>query len=125
MMKGRETFMPFAPSVLAGEAPEYFLGIGSTTMTLTVQTRPEMATKVPAIVHADSSARVQLVDADGSPFSSLIQQFRVNTGIPMLLNTSLNLAGKPIAETPRDCSDIFLRSDLDCLFLDGTLVIKR
>jgi predicted NodU family carbamoyl transferase len=125
VMKGRDSFMPFAPSILASEASGYFVGTGSTTMTLTVQTKPEVLASVPAIAHADGSARAQMVDLDGSPFASLIKRFQLNTGVPMLLNTSFNLAGEPMAETPIDCASIFLRSDLDCLFLDGTLVIRR
>jgi carbamoyltransferase len=125
MLKGRDSFMPFAPSVLRSEAKDYFVGRGSKTMTLTVQARPATIEGVPAIVHVDGSARIQVVDEDDSPFSILIQQFRKMTRIPMVLNTSLNLAGEPIAETPQDAASIFLRSDLDCLFLDGTLVMKR
>jgi carbamoyltransferase len=125
LLKERDTFMPFAPSILATEASTYFVGTGSATMTLTVQTRPEICTRVPAVVHADGSARVQLVQMNDSAFQLLIQRFYIETGVPMLLNTSLNLAGDPIAETPYDCASMFLRSDLDCLFLDGTLVVKR
>src|SRR5205814_6590990 len=78
---------------------------------------------IPAVTHADGSARVQAVRADTNPgFHRLIGRFGEATGVPVLLNTSFNLRGEPIVNTPRDALSTFRRSGLDLLVLENFLV---
>jgi carbamoyltransferase len=124
-MKDKESFMPFAPSVLDDQAGDYFVGVGSRTMTVAVQATTLARQRVPAVVHADGTARVQMVAASDGAFRRLIEEFASITDVPMVLNTSLNLAGEPIVESPLDAIDILLRSDIDALYLDGNIIAKR
>ena len=103
-IKRREWFRPYAPSVLAEHADEYFEMLGpSPYMLLAVNTRPEVRDKVPGIVHVDGSARVQTVERDVEPlYHRLISRFHEVTGVPLVLDTSFNGYGEPMVETPQD-----------------------
>ncbi len=131
-IKFREPFRPFAPSVLKERAADYFdLNAGSEPwsperfMLATCQVHPEMTAAIPAIVHADGSARVHLVDSDVNPaFAGLIKAFDQATGVPMLLNTSFNLRGEPIVNSPADAIRTFVWCGMDHLVLGRHLISK-
>jgi len=132
-IKFREPFRPFAPSVLADRAEEYFeiegpLGeMSPESFMLSISpVRPEMRSKIPAVTHVDGSARVHLVYRNANPmFYDLISRIADFTGIPIVLNTSFNLNGKPIANTPTDAIETFLWCDLDALVLGNWLFDDR
>jgi len=127
-VKHRESFRPFAPAVLAREAAAWFdLGPApeSPFMLRVVPTLPERHTTVPAIVHVDGSARVQTVAEDGGPLHRLLEAFFARTGVPLLLNTSFNVAGEPIVETPADALRCFAGTGIDAVALGGRLVVRR
>jgi carbamoyltransferase len=123
-VKKREAFRPFAPAVLAERASDHFdLDGPSPYMLETCQVRSEL--DLPAITHVDGSARPQTVDAERNPrFHRLLERFERLTGCPVLLNTSLNLRGEPIACTPVDAISCFVRSGMDCIVLED-LVLDR
>ncbi len=125
-IKKREAFRPFAPTVLAERAAEWFAGVTpSPYMSLTVAARPERAAQIPAVVHVDGSARIQTLGGDENPrYRRLIEAFERRTGLPMVLNTSFNIRGEPLVESPADALRAFLDSDLDLLVLEDTLVRK-
>ena len=79
---------------------------------------------VPAVTHVDGTSRIQTVDESCGSFFKLIESFRNLTGVPMVLNTSLNGPGEPIVETPDDALAIFLSGGLDVLYLDGIRVVR-
>ena len=124
-IKKRESFRPFAPSVLAEEASQWFEADGdSPFMSRVVPVRPSRRARVPAITHVDGSARPQTVDASVHPrFHALISAFRDLTGVPMLLNTSFN-ENEPIVRTPEEAVDCFARTNMDLLVL-GDFVVQR
>jgi carbamoyltransferase len=123
-VKYREAFRPFAPSVLAERASDYFELEGDSPFMLRVAAvkRPD---EIPAVTHVDGTGRVQTVTSANGRFRELLQAFERVTGVPALLNTSFNLAGEPIVETPADAIHCFLNSDIDLLVLGGYLVEKR
>ena len=124
-IKFREEFRPFAPAVLAGRAGEFFdLHHPSPYMLLTAPVRPGPG--LPAVTHADGSARVQTVDPGTHPeFHALLSAFAERTGCPVLLNTSFNLRDEPIVCSPADAYDCFMRSGLDALVLESWLVERE
>jgi carbamoyltransferase len=119
-VKFRESFRPFAPSVLREFAAEVFeLSIESPYMLIVAPIREAWRERVPAVAHVDGTARIHTVDSDTDPlFYRLIEEFGRVTGIPLLLNTSLNLRGMPIAESPLDALQCFLFTELDCLYME-------
>ncbi len=126
-VKHRQAFRPFAPAVLAEHAAAWFEGVKESPFMLEAHpVRPERRALVPAIVHVDGTARVQTVHADRMPrFHALLRAFHERTGVPMLLNTSFNLRGEPIVESPIDAVRTFLSTDLDVLVLDEDMIEKR
>ena len=120
-------FRPYAPSVLAEHADEYFEMRGpSPYMLLALNTRPEMSDKVPGIVHADGSARVQTVERDVEPlYHRLIAKFHEITGVPLVLNTSFNGYGEPMVETPDDAVRAMHSMGLDALAIGDYLVWRE
>lgn len=125
-VKFRESWRPFAPSVLADTVAEWFEpAISSPYMLMSVDVRPDRRATVPAITHVDGSARVQTVTPEhNAPYHQLIDSFRKRTGVPMVLNTSLNIKGEPIARTANDAIRCFLHSDLDVLVLGHVVMWK-
>jgi len=125
-VKHREPFRPFAPSVLAPAASEYFDGIGASPyMLLVAPVRPERRATVPAITHVDGTARVQTVSRETNPlYYRLIEAFARRTGVPVLLNTSFNVRGEPIVCTPEDAIRCFRGTQMDHLAL-GDLVLSK
>lgn len=126
-VKRREPWRPFAPSVLAERAGEFFeLSGESPFMLVACPVRDERQAEVPAITHCDGSARVQTVAADIQPeYHRLISEFATLTGLPLVLNTSLNLKGQPIVETPDQALACLLETEIDALAMDGFLVRQR
>jgi carbamoyltransferase len=121
--KGRESFRPFAPAILAEKAGEWFAQGGASPYMLQVwRFREDKAKLVPAVVHNDGTGRVQTVH--GGRFRQLIEAFEKLSGIPMILNTSFNFAGEPIVETPEDAIRTFQKANLDALIL-GDFLIRR
>lgn len=126
-VKHREGFRPFAPAVLEEEAAEWFeLDGRSAYMLRVVAACAGKADRIAATVHVDGTARVQTVSRAENPgFYDIIRAFRAITGIPVVLNTSFNIANKPIVETPRDAVECFAGTDIDVLALGSVLVSKR
>jgi carbamoyltransferase len=126
-VKHRQAFRPFAPIVLAERMKDIFEGDeDSPFMLIAKPVRPEWRDKIPAIVHVDGSARVQTVREDQNPaLYRLLKEFEALTGVPVLLNTSFNVKGEPIVETPRDAMACFLQTGIDHLILHDTLVSKN
>ena len=126
-VKFRESFRPFTPSVLAERSADYFqLNIESPFMLLAAYIEPGTEEKVPAITHVDHTARVQTVTRDvNERYYDLIKIFGEMTGVPMVLDTSFNVAGEPIVETPEDAIRCFLSTDIDVLCIDRFLITKN
>lgn len=127
VVKRRETFRPFAPSVLGEHAHEWFeecLSDSSPFMSMTKQCTN--CAGVRSVVHVDGTSRLQTVTKDANPeYHEMISHFRDLTGIPMVLNTSFNVAGEPIVESPYDALRTFLGTDgIDMLVFPGLVVEK-
>lgn len=126
-IKYREEFRPFAPSVLSEEADGYFRTDGQDFpyMNFTLDVVPKKADEIASVVHVDGTARVQTVrSSDNELYYDLIRQYRDLTGTPAILNTSFNLKGQPIVETPRDALMTFFGCGLDALVL-GNYVVRK
>jgi carbamoyltransferase len=124
-VKGREQFRPVAPMVLAEHAAEIFDGgpIPSPYMLFVHRVRPDWIPRIPAVVHVDGTARIQTVDRRSQPrLAGTIEAFRARTGLPVLVNTSLNTAGRPMVNDPRDALELFGSSPVDALVLGPHLV---
>jgi carbamoyltransferase len=126
VVKFREAWRPFAPSVVEEAAGEYFDGcVDAPYMIVTFDVRPEKRPVIPAVTHADNTARVQTVSRRTNPrYWELIDAFGRITGVPVLMNTSFNLKGEPIVCTPKDAIRTFYSSGLDVLVLGDRLVTK-
>jgi carbamoyltransferase len=122
LVKKREAFRPFAPSVLLEKASELFeLDHASPFMLETCGVKASI--DLPAITHVDGSARPQTVDRRQSPrYAALIDAFYTRTGCPLLLNTSFNIRGEPIVCSPSDALRCFIKSNLDALVLEDFIV---
>jgi carbamoyltransferase len=125
-VKFREDWRPFAPSVLEEAGTSLFENYYTTPfMTLTFQVKPEKKAAIAAAVHVDGSARVQSVTRDQNErYYDLIKCFAAKTGVPAVLNTSFNLKGEPIVNSPFDAIRTFYTSGLDALILDRYLIAK-
>ncbi|MCA1630748.1 MAG: carbamoyl transferase, partial [Acidobacteria bacterium] len=125
-IKFREPFRPFAPSVLAERADEYFEHARANPfMTRVCPVRSEMRERVPAVTHADGTARVQTVERAECPlYWSLIDAFGELTGVPVVLNTSFNVRGQPIVNTPAEAAETFLSTSLDALVCGNHLALR-
>ena len=124
-VKGREQFRPVAPMVLAERAPEIVDGgpLPSPYMLFVHRVRPEWRDRVPAVVHVDGTARVQTVDDAELPHvAALLRAFEARTGLPVLVNTSLNTAGRPMVDDPRDALELLGSAPVDVLVLGPHLV---
>jgi carbamoyltransferase len=125
-IKGREQFRPVAPMVLAERAAEIFDGpLPSPYMLFTHDVRPEWRDRIPAVVHVDGSARIQTVDRSSEPLvARMLERFEALTGVPVVVNTSLNTAGRPMVDTPRDALECFGSSPVDALAIGPYLVSR-
>jgi carbamoyltransferase len=124
-IKKRESFRPFAPSILADYVDEYFeQNHPAPTMLMVYQIKPERRAQVPAVTHIDGSGRLQTVSRElNERYHQLISEFYELTGVPMVLNTSFN-ENEPIVCTPRQAIDCFLKTRMDVLYL-GNYCIRR
>lgn len=116
-IKKREWYRPFAGVILEEEFENYFETLGIKTspyMTISFECKPETKLLTPGIVHVDNTCRIQTI-SDGFLYD-LLKNFYDKTGCPMLLNTSFNLAGKPLVHTVEDALDTYANSNLDCLY---------
>lgn len=125
-VKFREPFRPFAPSILHERGAEWFEDYQfSPYMERTLVWRPEARDKVPPVVHADHTGRLQSVTRDLNPrYHRLISAFHDLTGVPLLLNTSFNVMGKPIMHGIEDALSVFLTTGLDVLVVGDYLIEK-
>jgi carbamoyltransferase len=124
-VKGREQFRPVAPMVLTDRAAELFTDgpIPSPYMLFVHRVRPLWRERIPAVVHVDGTARIQTVDDDTNPgVAALLRAFAARTGVPVLVNTSLNTAGRPMVDDPRDALELFGSAPVDALVLGPHLV---
>lgn len=126
-VKFREPFRPFAPVVLQDRAPDYFLlDRASPYMLLVAPVRAEKRQEIPAVTHVDGSARVQTVCRQDNPrLYALLEQFRAETGCAVLLNTSFNVRGEPIVESPEQAYQCFMRTGMDMLVMETFLLHKK
>lgn len=125
-VKGREQFRPVAPMVLLDRAEEVFEGpIPSPYMLFTHHVRPEWADRIPAALHVDGSARAQTVDPDEEPLvARMLRAFARRTGVPVVVNTSLNTAGRPMVDSPSDALECFGSAPVDALAI-GPYLVRR
>ncbi|HOV73649.1 MAG TPA: carbamoyltransferase C-terminal domain-containing protein [Candidatus Hydrogenedentes bacterium] len=126
-VKHREEFRPFAPSCLEERASEFFTGCTSSPFMLFVYpVEPAQRGRLPAITHVDGTARVQTVAKDVQPrYYRLIEAFEKRRGVPMVLNTSFNVMGEPIVNTPADAVRCFYSTGMDALALGNHVLVKR
>jgi carbamoyltransferase len=124
-IKRRESFRPFAPSVLDRAVPDWFEEDDAVPFMMQVfQIRAEQRARIPAVTHVDGSGRLQTVDRHSNPlYFQLIEAFELLTGVPMVLNTSFN-ENEPVVCRPAEALDCFLRTRMDLLVLGDTM-IKR
>lgn len=126
-VKFREPFRPYAPAVLEGFTEEFFdLSHPSPFMLLSADVHENKRELIPAVVHVDGTSRIQTVSKkDDARFHGLIKEFHKITGVTLVLNTSLNVAGEPIAESPGDALRILLSTEMDFLVIEDFLVEKK
>jgi carbamoyltransferase len=143
-IKYRESFRPFAPSVLREDVSEWFeLDRDSPYMLLVAQVAPQkllnvteeltgfeklkvQRSEIPAVTHVDGSARVQTVTRETNPlYWEIIEAFKRRTGCPVIVNTSFNVRGEPIVCTPADSYRCFRRTEMDYLVLETLVLDKR
>jgi carbamoyltransferase len=126
-VKGREQFRPVAPMVLLEHAGEIFTGgpLPSPFMLFTHRVAPGWAERIPAVVHVDGTARVQTVDRREEPLvARMLECFEARTGVPVVVNTSLNTAGRPMVDSPRDALECFGSAPVDALAI-GPFLVRR
>jgi carbamoyltransferase len=123
-VKFREAFRPFAPSILDEHGAAWFEGYQTSRyMERTLRFRPEAAARVPAVVHADGTGRLQSVRREWNPsFHRLLDAFFELTGVPLVLNTSLNVMGRPIAHSLEDALGLLFSTGLDALVVGDVLI---
>lgn len=146
-IKFRESFRPFAPSVLRESLQDFFeLDVDSPYMLITAQVKPERMLRlseeektftglkllnlprsdIPAVTHVDGSARVQTVHAETNPrYHAMISEFARQSGYGVIVNTSFNVRGEPIVCTPLDAYKCFMRTEMDCLVLENHYLLKE
>lgn len=126
-VKGREHWRPLAPSILKEFSQEYFDTSSDLNnfMLAGFPVKEDKRKVIPAVVHVDGTARPQFVDKETNPqYWELINEFYKLTGVPVLINTSFNLAGEPIVNSPQDAIHTFLHSDLDVLVIEDYIIEK-
>jgi carbamoyltransferase len=123
-VKHRESFRPYASAVLLDKVANYFDLQGNSPVML--REANVLDPELPAVTHIDGTSRIQTVSREDNPrLYDLIEKFGERTGKYVLLNTSLNIAGQPIVETPEDTILTFLRTEIDCMFLEDYVIEKK
>ena len=124
-IKRRESFRPFAPSVLREAVPDWFELDGDVPFMMQVYPiRAEKRALIPAVTHVDGSGRLQTVEQATNPlYYRLISTFNDKTGVPMVLNTSFN-ENEPVVCQPQEALDCFLRTKMDVLVIGGTMLVR-
>ncbi|HET9518338.1 MAG TPA: carbamoyltransferase C-terminal domain-containing protein [Actinoplanes sp.] len=125
-VKGREQFRPIAPMVRAERFADIFDGVFPSPYMLFVHTvKPDWVDRIPAVTHVDGTARVQTVHPDTEPLvAQLLAAFERFTGLPVVVNTSLNTAGRPMVDTPREAMELFGSAPVDLLAM-GPFAVHR
>jgi carbamoyltransferase len=125
-IKFRESFRPFAPTVLEENVAEYFdLDRESPYMLLVADVNPDKRDMIPAVTHVDGSARIQTIsEKQNAKYYNLIKAFREKTGCAVIINTSFNVRGEPIVESPKDALNCFLNTHMDYLVM-GNILMKK
>jgi carbamoyltransferase len=125
-VKHREGFRPFAPAVLDEHGAEYFDPYATNPfMLLVLPIREDKRDVIPAVTHVDGTGRLQSVTSEGNPrFAAVIEAFRAQTGVPVVLNTSYNLRGEPIVNTPEEAIEDYLKTGMDALVI-GPYVLDK
>ena len=125
-IKGREQFRPVAPMVPAERAHEIFDGLlPSPYMLFVHRVHKDWKGRIPAVVHVDGTARIQTVDRNEEPLvARMLEAFEGRTGLPVVVNTSLNTAGRPMVDDPRDALECFGSAPVDALTL-GPYLVRR
>ncbi|MER6119370.1 carbamoyltransferase C-terminal domain-containing protein [Streptomyces sp. NPDC001743] len=125
-VKGREEFRPVAPMVLADRAAELFDGpLPSPYMLFVHEVAEEWKSRIPAVVHVDGTARIQTVDRTAEPLvARMLAAFEQRTGLPVVVNTSLNTAGRPMVDHPREALECFGSAPVDLLAI-GPFLVRR
>lgn len=123
-IKRRESFRPFAPSILEEYVPEYFTKVDKVPfMEKVFPIKPEKYDEIPAVTHVDGTGRLQTV-MKGDRYYDLIERFREKTGTPVLLNTSFN-ENEPIVNSPAEAYDCYARTKMDMLVLENCIIDRR
>jgi carbamoyltransferase len=125
-VKGREQFRPIAPMVRAERFDDIFTGVFPSRYMLFVhQVKPDWKDRIPAVTHVDGTARVQTVHTDTEPLvAEMLAEFERLTGLPVVVNTSLNTAGRPMVDTPREAMELFGSAPVDLLAI-GPFAVHR
>jgi len=125
-VKYRESFRPYAPSILIEHQNEYFAPeVFSPYMSFAIHAKPDVGEMIPAVVHADGTSRIQSVTRDKNPFfHELLSAFYRDGGVPLCLNTSFNIRGEPIVYTPTDAIGTLRKANLDVLVLWPFLITQ-
>lgn len=126
-VKFRESFRPFAPAILREYAEEYYeIDRDSPYMLFVPKVKPDKKDLIKAVTHEDGTGRLQTVTKDfNGKFYDIIKSFYEKSGVPILLNTSFNVAGEPIVETPENAIKCFLKTDIDALLIEDYLLVKE
>jgi carbamoyltransferase len=121
-IKHRESFRPFAPSIMEEYVSDYFeMDIPSPYMLMVAKVKqPE---KIPAVTHVDGTGRLQSVSRNSNPlYYNLINEFYKITNVPVIINTSMNVMGEPIVNTPAQAYNMILKTDMDCIVLGNNII---
>jgi carbamoyltransferase len=127
IVKGREAYRPFAPVIVEDKVAQWFeTAQPSPYMSFTLKWKAEKLSSVPAVVHKDNTGRLQTLTEKTNPwFKSLLDAFEEQTGMPILLNTSFNVMGKPIVHTVNDAIAVLLTTGLDAVLIDNVLICGK
>jgi len=125
-IKRRESFRPFAPSILEEAVGDWFEEDDAVPFMMQVfQVREDKRSLIPAVTHVDGSGRLQTVSSQTNPrYHHLIESFQSLTGVPMVLNTSFN-ENEPVVCRPEEALDCFLRTKMDLLVIGNTVISRR
>jgi carbamoyltransferase len=125
-VKFREEFRPFAPAILYEHTRDYFsINQESPHMLISVKVKEEKIEEIPAVIHIDKSARIQTVTSENNlPFRKLLESFYKLTKCPVILNTSFNVKGQPIVNSPEDALKCFLATNIDILVMGNFFISK-